>query len=78
MKKTLRRVAVVVSMATIMTASFAGCAKKTTCASCEQEKKCNKYEISFEGEKSTNWICDDCIDTYKSLTQLVGGTIKKK
>lgn len=78
MKKTLRKLTIVSSIVAMMAVSFTGCAKKTECEGCSETKKCNKYEISYDGESESGYLCDDCYEDMKGIVELVGGKIKKK
>lgn len=78
MKKNLRKVFVSIGLIGIMSASLVGCKKKTECESCEEIKKCQKYEVTVLGESEEGYLCDDCYEEMKAYVSLLGGKIKKK
>lgn len=69
MKRTLISVLLVLLILT-------GCSKTITCGECGKTKKGKTYTVEILGESVKEDICDDCIDTVKKLTELLGGKVK--
>ena len=78
MKKFTKKLVALATLSALMSLSLVGCAKKTDCELCAEEKKCHEYEATIEGEKESGWFCDDCADSMESLVKLAGGKWKKK
>lgn len=78
MKKLVKRTVALVSLAALMSLSLVGCAKKTECEGCGEEKKCHEYEATFMGESESGWFCDDCADEMETYIKAFGGTWDKK
>lgn len=78
MRKAIKKVTVMVGLVSMMALSLTGCKKKTECEMCGETKSCYKYEITYDGDSESGYLCDDCADTMKSLTELAGGKFKKK
>ena len=52
--------------------------KKTECQSCGYIESCYKYEISYDGEKESGYLCDDCAKEMKSCVEIIGGKMERK
>ncbi len=78
MKKFTKKLVAVLSMTALMSLALVGCAKKTECEGCGEEKKCHEYEASFLGETESGWFCDDCADQMEAAIKSFGGTWDKK
>lgn len=83
MKKLLKKTVAVAGIITMMAMTMTGCAKKTECEMCEETKKCNKYEITMDGESESGYLCEDCADQMQAIVDLAkaGGAdakMKKK
>lgn len=78
MKKVIRKALIVTSVATMMCLSLVGCAKKTECELCGEEKKCKEYEAELMGESNSGWFCNDCAETMEEQIKAFGGTWSKK
>ena len=66
MKKFIAVVAVVIAMATLLTACG-----KFTCDVCEKESDCNKYKHEIAGEKVV--LCESCEALYELAQSLGAG-----
>lgn len=78
MKKFTKKLVAVLSITTLMSLSLVGCAKKTECEGCGEEKKCHEYEASLLGETETGWFCNDCADEMEAVIEGLGGKWGKK
>lgn len=71
MRKAMKKVVSVAAVTVMMAMCFTGCAKKTECEGCNETKKCNKYEVTMEGDTETGWLCKDCADEMESMVDLI-------
>jgi len=78
MKKNVKKLLLVCSVTTLMALALTGCAKKTECDVCQEDKMCNEYEVSGFGESEDVWMCKDCYKDIKDEAGDYGLDIEKK
>ncbi|MBP3621149.1 MAG: hypothetical protein J6J16_05260 [Lachnospiraceae bacterium] len=78
MRKAVKKVLAVTTLAALMSLSLVGCAKKTECEGCGEEKKCKEYEMTFMGETESGWLCKDCAEDTEAMCESMGIDFKKK
>ena len=77
MKKFAKKLVVLTTLSALMSLSLVGCAKKTECEGCGEEKKCHEYKATYEGESETGWFCKDCAEDMEEVIEALGGKWKK-
>lgn len=65
MKKRMLKITALVSLATLLTAGFAGC-KKTECEWCGEMKRCKTVYLSLLGEYN---MCEDCEELVAPISE---------
>ena len=78
MKKFTKKLVALTTLATLMSLTLVGCAKKTDCEGCGEEKKCYEYEATYMGETESGWFCDECAEDMESIIKALGGEWDKK